>query len=129
MAERKYLRVTEVSFKVAWRPASSEEPFQEALGTDIGEGGLLLVVTDRPLALRKVLDLRMEIPPTPVDKEAVTIHAMAEPVWVRPTSSDPPRYDHGLSFTRIAKEDFSRLENYILLTKWMRGEQPELTET
>jgi hypothetical protein len=126
MAQRKYLRVTDVSFKVGWRPRGSEQTYQEADGTDIGEGGLLLVVTDRPLALRQALELRIEIPPTPVDKAPVPILACAEPVWVKPTSSDPPRYDHGLNFTRIAQADFSRLENYILLTKWMRGEQPEL---
>jgi hypothetical protein len=129
MAERKYLRVTDISFKVAWRPHGSELPYEEAKGTDIGEGGLLLVVTDRPLTLRQVLELRIDIPPTPVDKSPVPIHALAEPVWVRPTSTEPPRYDQGLSFTRIAQADFSRLENYILLTKWMRGEQPELTES
>lgn len=126
MAQRKYLRVTAVSLKVEWRLRDSQQPYQEAEGTDIGEGGLLLVVSDRPLALKQALELRIEIPPTPVEKNPLPIQAYAEAVWVKPTSTDPPRYDHGLSFTRIAKEDFSKLENYILLTKWMRGEQPEL---
>lgn len=126
MAERKYLRVSDVSFTVYWRywrPHGSKLPFEKAEGMDIGEGGLLLVVTDQPLTLKQGLELQIEIPPTPVEDNREPIQACAEAVWGKPTTTVPPRYHHGLSFTRIAQADFSRLESYILLTKWMQGER------
>jgi c-di-GMP-binding flagellar brake protein YcgR len=107
---RQFVRLN-VLTDISYAKRLPSEAIKLSLSKNIGAGGICLIVYE-PLQKSEVLDLKIYLP-----EGSKPVSAVGKVVWTKEFSmGDGPknkRYDAGIEFIEIGKEDLNKIQKYV----------------